>query len=97
MENFIFVFLLVFSIGIILVNVYATLILMRTHFVVKNRRRNQIIFVWLVPIIGALIVIYIDSENYIGEGYKQQVGNNTSISRWEAVKHGWAANINSRR
>ena len=97
MDSLMLWFLVLLVLALVLLNAYATLILMRTHFEVKNRRKYQVVFVWLVPLVGALMVVYIDSESYIGGGYKHQVGNKSSISRWEAVKQGWAETINSQR
>ena len=38
-----------FLVAIIGLNSIATFIVCKTHFVVENRKRNQLIFVWIVP------------------------------------------------
>ena len=95
MENlalYVLVALVVLSVGL---NIGATFIVCRTYFEVKNRRRNQIIFVWLVPIIGSLLAIFINREDYFAQKHQTQVGNNPNISESEAVTFGVASNHNA--
>jgi len=45
-----------------------------------------------VPIVGAMMVIYINKEEHIIKKPKKQIGNNTNISNNESIKHGMGAN-----
>lgn len=56
---------MVFALLTLGANAAATYIICRTYFEMKNRRRNQVIFVWLVPLIGALLAILINREEYV--------------------------------
>lgn len=69
---------LVFS-PFILLNLYACYVILTTYFEVKERRYYQIIFVWLLPLIGPITAIYINREDRLVPKPKRQVGNDTSI------------------
>ena len=42
---------------LVLLNVYATVTSMRSSGFLKSQIRNQIILVWVLPVVGAVIVI----------------------------------------
>ncbi len=73
-------------------NAIATYIICKTYFVVENRKRNQIIFVWLLPVVGALLAIIINREDYFEQKQRDKVGNNPNITESQAVHYGRAAN-----
>jgi predicted anti-sigma-YlaC factor YlaD len=73
-------------------NAIVTYIVCKTHFVVENRKRNQLIFIWLVPIIGALLAIILNREDYFAQKQRDKVGNNPNITESQAVNYGRAAN-----
>ena len=89
MENIILYSVVLLFVLLLLLNVLATIMVLRTHFIVKSRRYYQITFVWLVPIIGALLVIYLKYEDYFNTKKKGQIGNNPNITDSEAM--GYAA------
>ncbi len=61
----------------IALNIVATIVVLSTHFEEKNRRTMQIVFVWLLPIIGALFAIFINKEDYFENRRLKKVGNNS--------------------
>jgi len=78
----------------VLLNIVATYIVFNTYFEIKERRKCQTLFIWLIPIIGAIIAIYINREDDFEEKYKKQIGNQTSITDSEATTHAVAAEHN---
>jgi len=87
MENIVLYIILVGSCSLFLVNVVATVMVLRTYFIVKKRRYYQIAFIWFVPILGALLVIYLSYEDYFNRKEKKQIGNETNIPDSEAVSY----------
>jgi hypothetical protein len=63
----------------ILLNLYASYVILTTYFEVKERRYYQLIFVWLLPLLGAITVIFINREDKLVAKPKRKVGNDTSI------------------
>ncbi len=92
MENLGLYFIIVLVSIIVILNVVASYVLFNTQFDTKERRQFQLIFVWVIPVIGAMMVIYINKEDIIFEKRKKQIGNNTSISNKESISHGLGAN-----
>lgn len=97
MENTALYILSAIFLAVLLLNVCASIIIFRTYFVVKNRRTYQIIFVWLVPIIGAAMAIYLNREEYFEKRHKSEVGNHPNISNSEAGDFAVAANQDANR
>lgn len=59
------IYLLIGFFGFLFIlNSLATYIVLNTTFKVKERRLYQIIFVWLIPYIGAMLTIYINKQDY---------------------------------
>jgi hypothetical protein len=54
--------LLVLATCLFTANVAATVVALRNAVVPKGRRALQIVFVWLVPVVGAALVIYFATE-----------------------------------
>lgn len=75
--------------AIVIPNVIANYIVLHTYFEVKNRRLYQMLFIWLVPFIGAIFAIYTNREDYFEQKYKQKnwekIGNNPNISESQAI------------
>ncbi len=71
-------YILIFSPFIIL-NIYACYVIFTTYYEVKERRLYQLVFVWLLPLLGAITVIFINREDRLVEKPKRKVGNDTSI------------------
>ncbi len=92
MENLALYILIGFLAIVTGLNAIATYIVCKTHFVVENRKRNQLIFVWLAPVIGALLAIVLNREDYFAQRQQDKVGNNPNISESQAVSYGSAAN-----
>ena len=92
MDNLVMYILLIFLAVILISNIIATYVIFNTYFEIKERRIYQTLLVWLVPIIGSTLVIYINCENYFNEKKERQIGNNTNISDSEAIHHAMGAN-----
>lgn len=73
---------------LVILNVIASYIVRNTHFEVKERRTYQLIFVWLLPFIGAIFAIMINREDYFADRKLKKVGNNSNISETQAVNIG---------
>ena len=87
------VYMLLITAGIIFImNVVATYIVLNTYFKVKERKLFQILFVWIVPFLGAMFAIYINREEQFEKKSKKQIGNQTSISNDQAIDHYLANN-----
>jgi len=71
---------------ILILNIIATIIAAKTYFVVKARRYYQIALVWIIPIIGALLVIFINKEDYFHQKRERQVGNHPSIKQSDEAR-----------
>ena len=72
----------------LLLNVLATHVVFNTYFEIKERRAYQTLFIWLVPIFGAVFAMYINREDYFEQkARKKQIGNHTSITNSEATTH----------
>lgn len=76
----------------LLLNTIATFIVLNTYFIVKNRRLYQLLFIWLVPYIGASMAIYTNREDYFEQKRERQIGNGAAISNSEAVTQYIAGN-----
>ncbi len=92
MENLVLYILVTFSLIAVGLNIAATYIVCHTYFEVRNRRRNQIVFIWLVPIIGSLLAIFINREDYFAQKHQKKVGNNPNITESQAIDYGLASN-----
>ena len=66
-------------------NTFASYLVGKTHFELKQRRFYQLLFIWFVPVIGALMVIYFHWEELFNQKSKPQVGNNPNISDSQAI------------
>lgn len=82
------IYLLVILGLMIMLNTVATYIVWNTYFEVKERRAYQTVFIWLAPLIGAFMTIYINREDYFTAKHKRQVGNNPNITDSQAVNMG---------
>ena len=71
-------YILIFS-PLIILNIYASYVIFTTYYEVKERRLYQLLFVWLLPLLGAITVIFINREDRLVEKPKRKVGNDTSI------------------
>ena len=83
-----FIYLLIILSVLFILNSIATYIVWNTHFEVKERRIYQTIFIWLVPIIGASMAIYINREDDFAKKQQPQVGNNSNITDSQAISFG---------
>ena len=68
------------SIFVVLLNSIATYIVFHTFFKVKHRRLYQMLFIWLVPVVGASMAIFLNREDYFAQKRKRQVGNHPTVS-----------------
>jgi Trk-type K+ transport system membrane component len=91
MENIAIYILAAFAVLIVVLNSIATYIVFHTYFEDKNRRLYQTFFIWLIPIVGALLAIYINKEDYFAQKYAKQVGNHPNISERQAITYASAA------
>lgn len=72
---------------LILLNVAATILVLRTFFLVTIRRYYQIAFIWLVPFLGSFMVFYFNYEEWFNKKRKGEVGNNPNTSDSEAMTY----------
>lgn len=79
-----------------LLNTLATYIVLNTYFEVKERRTYQILFVWLLPYIGAIFAVFISREDYFENRRLKKVGNNSNISESQAVNMASSVNHSGR-
>lgn len=84
----VFIYLLIIVGVVFISNSIATYIVWNTHFEVKERRIYQTIFIWLVPIVGACMAIYINREDDFAKKQQTQVGNNPNITDSQATTFG---------
>jgi len=70
-------FYILISIGSILLvlNLVATYIVFTTYFEVKQRKYYQLIFVWLIPFVGAVFAIYFNRKEPHLIKFKRKIGN----------------------
>jgi len=94
LENMSLYLVSAFVVFILILNIIATYIVFKTHFVVKGRRLAQSLFIWCIPFLGGLLAVYLNREEYFERRHQRQVGNNTSISHSEAINHAIATNQN---
>ncbi len=85
-------FLLVVPALVLVLNIIATYVVVKTYFEVKNRRLYQIVLIWFVPFFGAWLAIYINREEYFARKRSKLTGRLTEISDSEAVTHAAAVN-----
>ena len=76
---------------LLVLNLLAMYIVFRTYFEVKNRRLYQIAVIWLVPFLGAWLVIFINREEFFARKRNGIKGQLTEISDSEAISHAAAA------
>ena len=72
-------------IPLVILNLIATYVIFHTYFKVKSRRAYQIIFIWLVPLIGAMLAIYLNREDKFAPKSKRRIGNQTSNTNDQAI------------
>ena len=72
-----------FFIGIIsvlvILNILASYVVMKAYFFVKERRWYQLLVVWLLPLIGAFLMIYIHNEELF-KRKRNTVGNHPNYT-----------------
>lgn len=81
------------AVVLLLLNIIATYIVSVTYFEIKQRRVYQLLFVWLFPLLGAILTIYLNREEWFKDKQQNKVGNHTNISDSEAVKHGVGSGV----
>jgi len=91
MENLALYLVIALAVLLIVLNSIATYIVCHTYFEVKERRRYQILFTWLVPFVGSLLTIFINKEDYFSQKHEKQVGNNPNITESQAIRYASAA------
>jgi len=91
MDDIVFYILIGVASVIVILNIIASYIVCKTLFIVKGRRFYQLLFIWLVPFIGAILAIYLNCEEYFNQKKEKQIGNLTSITDREAVNHAMGA------
>jgi len=71
-------------------NSLAIYIVLNTYFKVKERRLYQILFVWLLPYIGAMFTIYINKQDYYDQKLARKESGFTDFfatTSYEATNH----------
>jgi len=79
MENLALYLIAGISVFVVLLNSVATYIVFHTFFKVKQRRLYQALFIWLLPVVGALFAIFFNREEYFVQKKTRQVGNHPTI------------------
>ena len=92
MENAVLYILIAMAAASLLLNSVATYIVFNTYFEVKRRRLYQTLFIWLLPFVGAMMVIYLNREDYFEQKRLKQIGNNPNITNAAARQYYIAAN-----
>ena len=57
-------FFAILALLLLTLNVVATFVVVRTEFVVKARKYYQLLFIWLVPILGGVLAIVLNKEDH---------------------------------
>ncbi len=79
--------------GVLLfINVVASILVARTFFLVKHRRYLQIVFIWVVPFLGAFMAIYFNYEDWFHKDRRDEIGNHPDITESEAITYAAASN-----
>lgn len=55
--------LIIIGTAVLIANIWATIVVARSPFAIKERKVFQIIFIWCIPIIGASMAIFFNTEN----------------------------------
>ena len=71
--------------SLVILNMTATLLVLRTFFLVTIRRYYQIAFIWLVPFLGSFMVFYFNYEEWFNKAPKDEIGNNPNVSNGDAI------------
>ena len=80
MQNLALYLIVGISVFVVLLNLVATYVVFDTYFKVKQRRLYQTLFIWLVPVVGASMAIFLNREDYFAQKKMRQVGNHPTIS-----------------
>ncbi len=76
--------LIALGVSLLVLNLIATYVILNTHFEVKERRLYQLLFAWLLPCVGGLLVIFINLEDYFEERRRKKIGNDGRMSDSQA-------------
>ena len=55
-------------------NIIASVMALKAFFLVKERRKYQLWFIWLVPVFGSLLIIYSHKEDFF-KRKRSRIGN----------------------
>jgi hypothetical protein len=80
LENGSLYILIGIGVALVILNSIASYVILHTHFEVKERRTYQLIFVWVLPFLGAIFAILINREDYFADRRLNKVGNNSNIT-----------------
>jgi len=64
------IFIAILALLLLSLNVVATYIVIKTDFIVKARKYYQLLFIWLVPIIGGVFAIALNKEDHFDQNQK---------------------------
>jgi len=62
------IFFAIAALLLLSLNVVATYIVVKTEFIVKARKYYQLLFIWAVPILGGVLAIVLNREDYSNRG-----------------------------
>lgn len=62
------IFLAILALVLLSLNVVATYIVIRTEFFVEARKYYQLLFIWLVPLLGGVLAIVLNKEDHFYHG-----------------------------
>lgn len=79
--------LLGFSLPLLILNLYASLMVVRSSAFETAQKLTQLVLVWLLPYLGGLILLGVYREQRRSERPKQQVGNDPELTN-SSVDHG---------
>lgn len=72
---------------IVIINVAASLYIGRAPAYARSQKRNQIILIWLLPIIGAAIFSYFLWLDRKARKLTREIGNDTAFTDADAIQH----------
>jgi hypothetical protein len=76
----------------LLLNMVATRRVLASDALTRNQKRNQLVFVWLVPVLGATTVLLIARELRAPIEREGMAGNHPEIAELHAATLGAASN-----
>ena len=72
----------------LVLSAYATAWLLRNDLYEESVLRNQLIMIWILPFVGAILSIAVGRSHLVDAPPKQTIGNNPNVSEEQAKDFG---------